>query len=76
MVMAICCGLDGAIVNSLDRRMMGCIVTAETVMGRELYCMNYLKAYRAGKFACHFCICCRLILEMRLYVPVSANLIC
>ncbi|MGE5256642.1 MAG: methyltetrahydrofolate cobalamin methyltransferase [Hyphomicrobiales bacterium] len=49
MVMAIAKGLDGAIVNPLDARMMGCILTAETLMGRDSYCMNYLKAYRAGK---------------------------
>ena len=49
MMMAICRGLDGAIVNPLDHRMMGCIVTAETLMGRDAYCMNYLKTYRAGK---------------------------
>jgi 5-methyltetrahydrofolate corrinoid/iron sulfur protein methyltransferase len=51
MVMAICRGLDGAIVNPLDQRMMACITTAETLMGRDSYCMNYLKAYRAGKLA-------------------------
>ena len=49
MVMAIARGLDGAIVNPLDARMMGCITTAETLMGRDAYCMNYLKAFRAGK---------------------------
>jgi cobalamin-dependent methionine synthase I len=49
MVMAIAKGLDGAIVNPLDARMMGCIITAETLMGHDSYCMNYLKAYRAGK---------------------------
>ena len=49
MVMAIAKGLDGAIVNPLDARMMGSIVTAETLMGRDSYCMNYLKAYRSGK---------------------------
>jgi len=51
MVMAIARGLDGAIVNPLDARMMGCITTAETLMGRDPYCMNYLKAFRAGKLA-------------------------
>ncbi len=50
MVMAIAKGLDGAIVNPLDARMMGCIVTAEMLMGRDPYCMNYLKAYRANLF--------------------------
>ena len=50
MVMAVSKGLDGAIVNPLDARMMGCIVTAEMLMGRDAYCMNYLKAYRANLF--------------------------
>ncbi|MCU0560428.1 MAG: methyltetrahydrofolate cobalamin methyltransferase [Desulfobacterales bacterium] len=51
MVMAIARGLDGAIVNPLDQRMMACITTAETLMGRDAYCMGYLKAFRAGKLA-------------------------
>lgn len=51
MVMAIAKGLDGAIVNPLDKRMMACITTAETLMGRDAYCMSYLKAFRAGKIA-------------------------
>ncbi len=50
MVMAIAKGLDGAIVNPLDKRMMGCITTAEMLIGRDTYCMNYLKAYRSGLF--------------------------
>jgi len=50
MVMAIAKGLDGAIVNPLDARMMGCIITAEMLMGRDPYCTNYLKAYRANLF--------------------------
>lgn len=48
MVMAITKGLDGAIVNPLDKRMMGCIKTAEMLIGSDAYCMNYLKAYRSG----------------------------
>jgi 5-methyltetrahydrofolate corrinoid/iron sulfur protein methyltransferase len=50
MVMAITKGLDGAIVNPLDKRMMGCITTAEMLMGSDPYCMNYLKSYRANLF--------------------------
>ena len=49
MVMAICKGLDGAIVNPLDRRMMANIYAAETLAGRDEYCSNYLSAYRDGK---------------------------
>jgi 5-methyltetrahydrofolate--homocysteine methyltransferase len=48
--MAIARGLDGAIVNPLDKRMMGCITTAEMLMGSDSYCTNYLKAYRANLF--------------------------
>ncbi len=51
MVMAICKGLDGAIINPLDRRMMANIRAAETLAGRDEYCSNYLMAYRDGKLA-------------------------
>jgi cobalamin-dependent methionine synthase I len=50
MVMAITSGLDGAIVNPLDKKMMAAIFAAETLMGRDDFCMNYLKAYRSKKF--------------------------
>ncbi|MCG6930875.1 MAG: methyltetrahydrofolate cobalamin methyltransferase [Desulfofustis sp.] len=49
MTMAICKGLDGAIVNPLDRNMMATIIAAETLMGRDDFCMEYLKAFRAGR---------------------------
>ena len=50
MVMAIGKGLDGAIVNPLDQRMMATIVAAEALAGRDNFCVKYLKAYRAGQF--------------------------
>ncbi len=49
-VMAIAKGLDGLIINPLDKRMMANIIAAETMAGRDNYCMNYLKAYRNKKF--------------------------
>ena len=48
MTMAIAKGLDGAIVNPLDQRMMASIVAAEALAGKDNFCMNYLKAYRSG----------------------------
>ena len=48
MAMAIAKGLDGAIVNPLDREMMANILTAEALAGRDSFCMNYIRAYRAG----------------------------
>ena len=50
MVMAIAKGLDGAIVNPSDKRMMACIVAAETLIGKDEFCGDYLSAYRAQKF--------------------------
>ena len=53
VVMAISKGLDGAIVNPLDRRMMANIIAAEALAGKDDYCMNYLKAHRAARFEIH-----------------------
>ena len=50
MVMAIAKGLDGAIMNPLDKKMMANILAAEALAGRDDYCMGYLKAYREGLF--------------------------
>jgi len=50
MVMAITKGLDGAIVNPLDKKMMAAIVTAETLAGKDEWCSEYLQAYRQKKF--------------------------
>ncbi len=50
MSMAIAKGLDGAIVNPLDRKMMAAIITAEALAGKDEYCSRYLEAYRASLF--------------------------
>jgi cobalamin-dependent methionine synthase I len=50
MTMAIAKGLDGALINPLDQRMMATIIAAEALAGRDNFCMNYLKAFRAGLF--------------------------
>jgi cobalamin-dependent methionine synthase I len=49
-VMAIAKGLDGLIINPLDKQMMSNMIAAETLVGRDDYCVNYLKAYRQKKF--------------------------
>ena len=48
--MAIAKGLDGLIINPLDKRMMANLITAEAVAGKDSFCMNYLKAHRAERF--------------------------
>jgi 5-methyltetrahydrofolate corrinoid/iron sulfur protein methyltransferase len=50
MVMAVAKGLDGAIMNPLDKKMMANIIAAEALAGKDNFCMNYLKAFRAKKF--------------------------
>jgi 5-methyltetrahydrofolate--homocysteine methyltransferase len=50
MTMAIAKGLDGAIINPLDRRMMAAIIAAEALAGKDNFCMNDRKAFRAGMF--------------------------
>lgn len=47
-VMAIDRGLDGLIINPLDKQMMADIIAAETIAGRDPYCANYIGAYRGG----------------------------
>ena len=50
MTMAIAKGLDGAIINPLDKKMIANIIAAEALAGRDNFCMKYLKAFRAGVF--------------------------
>lgn len=45
-IMAIDRGLDGMIMNPLDKEFMASIITAEALRGKDAYCAGYLKAYR------------------------------
>ncbi|MDR3203314.1 MAG: methyltetrahydrofolate cobalamin methyltransferase [Deltaproteobacteria bacterium] len=47
LAQAVYAGLDGAIINPLDKPMMGTIAAAEALAGRDRSCIKYLKAYRA-----------------------------
>jgi cobalamin-dependent methionine synthase I len=42
-------GLDAAIVDPCDRQLMANIAAAEALLGRDEFCVGYLRAYRAGK---------------------------
>jgi len=48
LILCIGAGLTGAIVDPLDQKMMSNILVAETLVGRDDYCVRYLKANRAG----------------------------
>jgi 5-methyltetrahydrofolate corrinoid/iron sulfur protein methyltransferase len=48
LVLASGCGMDAAILDPTDKAMMGIVQTIETLMGKDPYCMGYLKAFRGG----------------------------
>lgn len=48
LLLAIYAGLDSAILDPLDRRLMAMVKVGEMVLGRDNYCLNYLKAYKGG----------------------------
>lgn len=41
-------GMDGYILNPTDKSMMGVIYAGATLLGKDDYCMGYLKAHRKG----------------------------
>lgn len=41
-------GLDAAILDPLDRRLMSLIWAGEALLGKDAYCRNYLTAFRNG----------------------------
>ncbi len=49
VAMAIGKGLDSAIVDPLDPRMMANIFVAEALAGKDQFCMNYITAEREGR---------------------------
>lgn len=50
MVLAIYAGMDSAILDPLDKKMMGAIFATEALMGEDRFCRKYNSAYRQGKF--------------------------
>jgi len=43
-------GLDSAIIDPTEPRMMASIAAAEALLGRDDFCMNYITAHRSGRF--------------------------
>ncbi len=46
LVMALANGLDAAIMDPLDTKLMDAAITAEVLLNRSVYCDDFLKAYR------------------------------
>jgi 5-methyltetrahydrofolate--homocysteine methyltransferase len=49
LAMAIAAGLDSAIMDPSNRELVATIYSMEALLGRDRYCRNYNKAYRAGR---------------------------
>ena len=48
LVAAIAAGMDGAILDPLDRKLMTFVYAAEALVGKDDFCMNYLMKFREG----------------------------
>jgi 5-methyltetrahydrofolate corrinoid/iron sulfur protein methyltransferase len=49
IVLTIQAGMDSVIVNPEERELRGIMMAAETVLGKDRHCMNFNRAFRAGK---------------------------
>ncbi len=49
IAMAIQSGMDCAIVNPNDRELTAAVMTSELLMGKDRHCLNFNRAFRAGK---------------------------
>lgn len=50
LVLAMSAGMDSAIVDPTKQDLMGMIFATEALLGQDEYCMEYIGAYREGKF--------------------------
>lgn len=50
IILSMAAGMDSAILDPLNRDMMGLIYAAEALLGQDDFCMEYIKAFRAGIF--------------------------
>ncbi|MBM4274526.1 MAG: methyltetrahydrofolate cobalamin methyltransferase [Deltaproteobacteria bacterium] len=49
VIMALEAGLDAAIINPLDQRLMALMKAAQALLNRDAFCMNYIQAFRQGR---------------------------
>lgn len=48
LVAAMTAGMDGAILDPLDKKLMSFLYATETLLGLDDYCMNYMVKFREG----------------------------
>lgn len=49
LISAMNAGMDGAILDPLDKKLMSFLYACEAVLGLDEYCVNYLEKYREGE---------------------------
>lgn len=49
LTLALAAGLDSAILDPTDRGLMGALYAARLVLGQDRNCLNYTRAFRAGR---------------------------
>ncbi len=50
LIAAMTAGMDGAILDPLDRKLMTFVYAAEALLGKDEFCMNFLMKFREGIF--------------------------
>ena len=50
LVLCMNAGMDSAVMDPTNRDMMGMMYATEAMLGLDEYCMEYIGAYREGKF--------------------------
>ena len=48
LVAAMANGMDGTILDPLDKRLMSLLLASDALLGRDKFCMNYISHYREG----------------------------
>jgi 5-methyltetrahydrofolate--homocysteine methyltransferase len=49
LIAAMAAGLDAAILDPLDKKLMSFLCVAEALLGQDEFCMDYLNRYREGR---------------------------
>jgi len=49
LVAAMTAGMDAAILDPLDKKLMSFVYATEALLGKDDFCMNYLKKFREGE---------------------------
>jgi 5-methyltetrahydrofolate--homocysteine methyltransferase len=50
MIQTMAMGMDGYILDPLDKTMMGFVYASQALLGKDEFCMNYLTAHRKGLY--------------------------